>query len=142
MLPGDDQLQRLIKVVGPLTFELKMPSSPEEYFSVSGAVPTMWQDQRRFVRKHLRVVAAIQYRRSLPAHPRSAQWHKVVTRDLSRNGVSFLHSEQIFPLEQLLLVLPDCKPRCIEVVRCRRLGDQCFQVGASFIQRFRPQTDE
>ena len=137
MLPGDDQLQRLINVVGPLTFELRMPSSPDEYFATTGAAACALQDQRRFVRKHLRVTAAIQYRRSLPSLTRSPQWYKVLTRDLSRNGISFLHSEQVFPTEQLLLVLPDCKPRCIEIVRCRRMGDQCYQVGASFVQRFR-----
>ncbi len=137
MLPGDDQLQRLIEVVGPLTFDLQMPNSPEEYFAVSGAVTCAGEDQRRYVRKHLRVTAAIQYRRSLPALARPAQWHKVLTRDLSRSGISFLHSEQVYPVEQLLLVLPDCKPRCIEIIRCRCLGPRCYQVGASFIQRFR-----
>ncbi len=137
MLPGDDQLQRLTNVVGPLTFELQMPNSPEEYFAVSGAMPLIENDQRRYVRKHIRVTAAIQYRRSLPALLRPAQWHKVLTRDLSRSGIAFLHSQQVFPMEQLLLVLPDCKPRCIEIVRCRRLGDSCYQIGARFIQRFR-----
>jgi hypothetical protein len=137
MLPGDDQLQRLIKVVGPLKFSVQLPDDPEQYFSAVGAVPSVSEDQRRYLRTQLRVVAALQYRRSLPALKRANQWYKIVMRDISRSGVSFLHSEQVFPTEQLMLVMPDCKPRCIEVMRCRRLNESCYEIGANFIQKFR-----
>jgi len=137
MLPGDDQLQKLSSVVGPLNFELKLPTEPQEYFSVTGAVASIPEDQRRYIRTNLRVTAALQYRRSLPALVRPDDWHKVVMRDISRSGVSFLHSEQVFPTEQLMLVMPDCKPRCIEVMRCRQINEACYEVGANFIQKFR-----
>ncbi len=137
MLPGDDQLQRVVDVVGPLKFALQLPETPDEYFSASGVVPTIAADKRRFVRKYMRATAALQHRPSLPNLERSEVWHKVVTRDLSRNGISFLHSEQAYPKEQWTLVLPDCKPRCIEVVRCRRLAENCYEVGANFIPKFR-----
>ena len=137
MLPGDSQLQKLIDVVGPLKFSLKLPSEMEEYFGTSGIVPTVPDEQRRYARTHLRVTAALQYRRSLPALVRESEWFKVVMRDISRSGISFMHSEQVYPTEQLMLVLPDCKPRCIEVMRCRRVEDSCFEIGANFIQKFR-----
>ncbi len=142
MLPGDDQLQKLINVVGPLKFSVDLPTSPEKWFSASGPAPTVADDQRRFVRSQLRVSAALQYRRSLPSLARDSDWYKVVMRDISRGGISFLHSEQVFPTEQLMLVMPDCKPRCIEVTRCRRIKESCYEVGASFIQGFRSNSSE
>jgi hypothetical protein len=137
MLPGDDQLQKLINVVGPLKFSLELPDPVDEYFGAAGVVPSVPEDQRRYVRTHLRVVAALQYRRSLPSLIRQSEWHKIVMRDISRSGVSFLHAEQVYPTEQLMLVMPDCKPRSIEVMRCRRVGNACYEVGANFIQKFR-----
>lgn len=137
MLPGDDQLQKLINVVGPLKFAVELPTTPDEYFSTSGATSSVHDEQRRYMRSHLRVTAGLQYRRSLPSLSRDAAWYKVVMRDISRGGISFLHSEQLFPTEQLMLVMPDCKPRCIEVTRCRRINDTCYEVGANFIKGFR-----
>ena len=141
MLPGDDQLQKLIEVIGPLTFAVKLPGVPEEYFAASGVIPTIPEEQRRYMRTLLRVSAALQYRRSLPSLIREPEWYKVIMRDISRSGVSFLHFEKLFPTEQLMLVMPDCKPRCIEVTRCRQLSECCYEVGANFIQKFRAYTD-
>lgn len=141
MLPGDDQLQKLIDVVGPLKYELALPAEPEDYFGASGAVPSIPEDQRRYVRTQLRVVAALQYRRSLAKLDRKSEWYKIVMRDISRSGVSFLHSQQVYPTEQLMLVMPDCKPRCIEVTRCRRIDTLCYEVGANFIQKFRSNSE-
>ena len=112
----------------------------EEYVAVQGVIPPVPDDQRRFVRSRLRVAAAMQYHRSPPALRRQKVWHKIVVRDISRSGIGFLHSEEVFCTEQLMLVLPDCKPGCIEVTRCRRLAESASKVGAIFIQGFRPQT--
>ena len=133
MFPGDDQLQKLNDIVGPLKFALKLPESPDNFFAQSGPIPTVPHDQRRFVRSHLRVVGALQYRHSLPSFPRPSEWHKIVTCDVSRNGIRFLHSEQLFPNEQMTLLLPDGRPRYVEIVRCQRLGDCCFDIGATFV---------
>ncbi len=66
------------------------------------------------------------------------EWHKVILCDISRSGVRFLHSEQILPTEQMLLVMPDFKRRYVEIVRCRRLGDRYFEIGARFVKCLRP----
>ncbi|MHB8970071.1 MAG: PilZ domain-containing protein [Pirellulaceae bacterium] len=94
-------------------------------------------DQRRFGRKRLCGVAALQHRTSLRALPRATQWHKIVVCDISRGGIRFLHSEQIFPDEQMLLVLPDFKRRFVEITRCRCLGDHYFEIGAGFVKLLR-----
>ncbi len=123
--------------MGPLKFELQLPERPEEYFAATGNIPSIPDDQRRYGRTNIRIAAALQYRRSIPSLMRKSEWHKIVMRDISRSGVSFLHSEQVYPTEQLMLIMPDGKPRSIEVMRCRRLSNQCYEVGANFIQKLR-----
>jgi hypothetical protein len=137
MLPGDAQLQKLTKVIGPLQFDLQLPLSPDEFFVVSGP-RRRGDDNRRFGRQRLRGVAALQHGTSLPALSRPVQWHKVILCDISRSGVRFLHSEQILPTEQMLLVMPDFKRRYVEIVRCHRLGDRYFEIGARFVKCLRP----
>ena len=136
MHPGDDQLEKLMREVGPLECSLRLPQAPSEYFAVTGELPSIAEERRRFIRRHLRVTAALQYRRSLPALDREPRWFKVVVRDVHRQGISFLHAEQLFPKEQLTLVLLDGKHRYIEVMRCTRLQDCCFAIGADFIGAF------
>ena len=55
MLPGDDRLQNLISVVGPLKFTLQLPIPMEEYFSSDGVILPIPDEQRRFVRRKSRV---------------------------------------------------------------------------------------
>lgn len=138
MLPGDDQLAALVNEVGTLEFSLQLPQPAAEYFAVCGELPSIADEQRRYIRRHLRVTAALHYRRSLPELRRESCWFKVLVRDVHRKGISFLHSEQLFPTEQMLLVLLDGKRRKIEVMRCNRLGDHCYTVGADFVGDFRP----
>ena len=137
MPPGDDQIRKLSESVGPLVCEVELPSSWEDFFDRRGMMPIALDEKRRFPRSYLRVSAALQYRQSFPALPRGETWHKVYTKDVCRNGVGFLHSEQLFPMEQLALVLPDGRCRRIEVVRCRRIQPRCFEIGAVFITDFR-----
>lgn len=138
MLPGDDQLALLVNEMGPLEFSLQLPQPAAEYFAACGELPSIADEQRRYIRRHLRVTAALHYRRSLPELRRVPRWFKVLVRDVHRKGISFLHSEQLFPTEQLTLVLLDGKRRKIEVMRCTRLGDHCYAVGADFVGDFRP----
>lgn len=137
MLPGDEQLQKLIDIVGPLAVSSNLPAEWEEFFAETGSLPTIPDERRRHARTKVRVSAALKYRQSLPALPRETKWHKVVVRDISRGGISFLHGRQLFPTEQLTLVMPDCRPRRIEVKRCRCIKKSLYEIGATFIKEFR-----
>jgi hypothetical protein len=143
MPPGDDQIRKLTNALGPLKCEVELPSSWTDYFHRRGTIPTRPNERRRFPRSHLRASAALQYRQSFPALPRGEDWHKVYTKDVSRAGLAFLHSEQLYPKEQMALLLPDGRSRAIEVVRCRRIQARCFEIGAIFITGFRePDADK
>lgn len=54
------------------------------------------------------------------------------TRDLSRTGLSLLSPVQLFPQDIAYLVLAGPRKVAIEVRRCRRLADACYEVGCRF----------
>ena len=57
---------------------------------------------------------------------------EVVTSDLSRGGVSILNRTQLFPGQQLLLLLND-KNQLAEVRWCCRVWDGLFAAGCRFL---------
>jgi hypothetical protein len=112
-------------------------SIPREWlrkFQRTGAAPTIEDDARQFPRFYHCRRAVLYYRQTLPAVPRKKECYAVITGDISRAGVRFLHEEELYPREQMLLALPDGKQVEIEIARCARLNDQCFEVGARFLQ--------
>jgi len=55
--------------------------------------------------------------------------HGVYVKDLSRQGIGFLAPLQLFPREEVELLIPG-KPRLqLSVTRCRRLGAECYECG-------------
>ncbi len=111
---------------------VRLPPTWVDFFEKSGPVQGTMSERRRFLRLNLRSAAVLQYRQTFPSLPRPALFYTVYTKDISRSGVAFLHGEQLYPSEQMILVLPDGKPRVIQVVRCHRIGPSCFEIGAHF----------
>ena len=100
-----------------------------DFFDKSGMLPVVHDDGRQFPRYYYRTWA------KAVIHPlgKGEPLHcSVVTRDLSRNGLSLLHSTQLFSGQQIELDLNEQSPRIVEVVRCRRIGDGCYVVGCRF----------
>jgi hypothetical protein len=131
---GDHDL-KLAEVAGPLKCEVNLPAWWEDSSDKTGLLPGKYVDRRRHPRYHFRVSAALQYRQTFPALPRPDVRHRVFTKDLSRSGLSFLHSESLFPRERMQLFLPQHGARTIEVVWCTRIQERCFHVGARFVER-------
>ena len=90
------------------------------------------QEGRRHRRWKFCSSAALQYRQSFPSMRRPPGWHRVYTVNLARGGLSFLHSEQLFPQEWAEIVFLDGSDRQIEIMRCRWIQDRCFEIGARF----------
>src|SRR3712207_2872028 len=57
---------------------------------------------------------------------------EVLTTDLSRGGLSILHRKQLYPGQQILLVLND-KNRMVEVCWCCRVWAGLYSAGCRFI---------
>ncbi len=140
---NDESYLRLAETVGQLRCNIDLPEDWDDFFRESGMMPPGGRhDQRRHVRMHMRVRAGLEYRQTAPVLPRTPEWHQVYLRDISRGGLAFVHSEQLFPLERMRMVLPDeriaavlpGRVECIvEVSRCTRIQGRCYIVGAHFV---------
>lgn len=133
MLDSNGDSQTLIERLDACICEVELPPVWQNYFGESGAMPTFEGDGRRFPRFYARSKAALELSQSLPARPRNYAWHGIYTKNISRQGLGFLHSEQLYPCERLRLVLADGVPREIEVVHCRRIQRRCYEIGARFV---------
>ena len=112
---------------------LRVPEVVLKSMQERRAAPPRPVDSRQFPRRYLVAQAIVEYRNGLPAHPRQPQRHSVLVADLSRRGLRFLHSEQVFPGELAIIQIAAGKQMHIEVARCRKIADCCYEVGAKFI---------
>ena len=117
-----------------LPCEVELPSwwagDPES----GQAFTSVPKDSRRFTRRDFRSCAALEYRETFPSFRRPQTRHRIYMINVARGGISFLHGEELFPRERMRVVLRDGCDRLIEIVRCRRVQDQCFEVGARFVE--------
>lgn len=93
-------------------------------------------DRRRFARIVCRVPqigAALQYATTFPSLPRPSAWHRVFLADVSRGGCGFLHSEPLYPGERMEILFAAGAQNSIEIVRCVRVDDRRFRIGAIFM---------
>jgi hypothetical protein len=144
MLDSDDASCRLCltDVVSLLQCDIELPPDWNDFFDQSGMLCATSDDQRRFRRQEMRVFAALEYRQTAPALYRRPGWHRVYLKDIAHGGLSFVHSEQLFPLERMRMLLPDERfskilperVECIvEIIRCVRIEDRCYVVGTCFV---------
>lgn len=146
MLDNDDgALFSLADSVGQLPCDIELPPSWIDFFDhpESRPIREVPIEKRRHARRYLRAYAGLQYRQTASVLRRPMTWHRVYMTNLSRGGILFLHSEQLFPLERMRMLLPDPRIRelvrdpedcAIEVVRCHRIQDHCFEIGAEFVE--------
>jgi hypothetical protein len=126
-----------LETIAALPCEVVLPDFLRVDFERRGFATTSHAERRRYPRYRLQGHAhraALRYAPSLPALKRPPMVAGVFTTNISRGGVGFLHSEQMYPQERAEFVLPTGVGRVIEVAWCRRLGPRCFEVGARFLE--------
>ena len=129
MLESNDS-RRLTKLLAACECDVAVPSEWQERLSRRGTIPSISGDRRRYIRHRFVCRAIIEYDTTYPAIPRGPTFKQVVTRDLSRGGIAFLNSEQLFPGEQVSLWGRQGKLAFV-VVRCVEHNDHCFEIGAA-----------
>jgi len=102
----------------------------DEFFEKSGPLPITLDDVRRFPRFYFRSCAEATIHRLRPSQP-LAQC-VVLTRDLSRSGLSLLHNSQVFPGQRIDIVLDGRPPKALEVMWCRMLDEKLYLIGCRF----------
>ena len=92
------------------------------FFSVKGPTPVFYDNKRTYHRYFMRGKAVLK---------RGKTMFGTYTKDVSRQGVGFLCPVQLLPKELVKLRLPTTE-LSLEVARCRRVDQGCFDCGARF----------
>jgi len=106
--------------------ELKanLPDEMKGFYDQHGAVPARPGCRRAYLRFFLRGKGILQ---------RKDTYLGVLTADASRQGLKFLSPVQLLPKERCRIRLPKTKEFQIEIVRCRRIEEGCYECGAMFV---------
>ena len=133
-----DYSGRLKKLIEASTWEVNLPESLAEFFAVSGEVTsTFADDQRGNQRIRIRTRGILWPEVTLPFCPRNPVTAGIYTQDLSRSGAGFLSSFELYPEEEVRIVLPTFWIR-VKISRVRRLGEKCFETGAVLLKKHPP----
>ncbi|MDZ4686630.1 MAG: hypothetical protein SH850_16285 [Planctomycetaceae bacterium] len=130
MLPGGD-LSELDGLLQTLTCRVEVPGWYRALQARHGEVlSTVHTDERRrFARLHFLTPAILECQGNLPALKREAEPFVVLCKNLSRNGIAFLHEGPLYSGEEIALWLPIGR-RSYVVRRCRRHHERCYEIGA------------
>ena len=99
-----------------------LPTSPEEFFGKAG--PKQADQQRAYERHYLRCQAILR---------RECETHAIYMKDCSRTGMGVISPVQLFPRQRVQLWMSPQRSYSLEIVRCRRLGANCYECGTIFI---------
>jgi hypothetical protein len=102
----------------------RLPKSFGAFFESNGPMPVHPESRRSYQRYYLRSNATLRMRDKVLG---------VYTTDASRKGIRFLAPMQLLPKERGRIRLPNTKAFQIEIVRCRRVDDCCYECGANFV---------
>jgi hypothetical protein len=96
----------------------------KDFYDQHGPVPARPGCRRAYLRFFLRGKGILQ---------RNDTYLGVFTADASRQGLKFYSPVQLFPKERCRIRLPKTKEFQIEIVRCRRVDESCYECGAMFV---------
>lgn len=101
-----------------------LPEKFTDFFERHGTVRAREGCRRAYLRFYLRGQAIVEH---------SGAQLGVFTTDASRQGIGFLSPIQLLPKQRCRIQLPKTKGFQIEVVRCRRVDERCYECGATFV---------
>lgn len=124
----------------PLTFALPpirkvvIPEKLRPRLAVGSPLPSQPGDLRRFVRFISDFEAVLQVLEAWPDRLTSPQPYLVPIHNISREGLQAFHHEELFPDDRIQLKLLK-STRVYRIVRCRRVTDMCYELGAQIASR-------
>src|SRR3990172_8850804 len=95
-------------------------SVARRFFEPKGPMRGHFDNRRTYHRFYLRGRAILTRRESTLG---------IYTKDISRQGICFLSPVQLFPKERVRLQMPNGTSYELEIARCRREEDDCFECG-------------
>jgi len=117
-------LPHLEQILEDLPQSVRIPTVWPEFFEQTGPMMTTHDDRRLTHRYYFRVWAVAEIDGEQFAAP---------TKDISCGGISFLHHEQIAPLEPIKVSLPCGICASAQVTRSMQIEDDCYDIGARWV---------
>jgi hypothetical protein len=114
-----------------------LPEDLKDFFRETGYAPSTPAESRCNARLRVRSVGEMHLLttptalRALTAS-RTLQSGKILVKDLSRSGIAILYHEQLFPEEKIRICFQGRQFEAV-VVRCRRLGEKCYEIGGRIL---------
>jgi hypothetical protein len=102
----------------------RLPEQMKDFFDQVGPMPAHPGCRRAYHRFYVRGKAILR---------RKETYLGVYTADASRQGLRFMSPVQLLPKERCRIRLPNTKEFQIEIVRCRRVDEGCYECGAMFV---------
>jgi hypothetical protein len=134
MLDQNDPNLQLMQAIASLRCDINLHEQEYDSSAQGNSFSTGPDDKRRFKRLKFNFDLALQYQQSFPSLQRPTGWSRIRSIDISRNGLGFYHSEQMFPHETAKIMLQDGNTHQIEVARCKRIRENCFEIGAKIME--------
>ena len=129
MLDISDDQSLMTLAWDKLELKPNLPDEMKDFFDQHGTLQSRPGCRRAYLRFYLRSKAILL---------RQDTCLGVYTADASRQGVCFLSPVQLLPKERCRIRLPKTKEFQIEIVRCRRIADGCYECGAMFVLGMMP----
>lgn len=99
------------------------PALAKRFFEPTGPMRGHFDNRRMFHRFYLRGKAILIHGDAVLA---------VYTKDISRQGICILSPVQLFPKQRARIRMPNGADYLLEVARCQRIDDHCFECGTKF----------
>lgn len=128
MLNLGKQKQALARAWDEAELKTRLPEEMSDFFERIGMMSRRRLCRRAHQRFFLRRRAIVRCQNTTLA---------VYSMDASRRGIRFLSPIELPPKEHVRIQLPDTKEFRIEIVRCQRIADQCYDCGAIFVLTIR-----
>ena len=136
---GSKRSQRAERSAGRGAVRSRDPRALQQRFARRGAQDATFDERRQFARFAFLSKTLLEVATSFKCVERPREHFTIVTTDVSRDGVAFLHVEQLYPGELVTVWFPTCKVAC-RVTRCLKHNAKCYEIGASFEAGPRPQS--
>jgi hypothetical protein len=107
-----------------IELKTRLPKDYADFFDQLGLTPSHPGCRRAYQRYFIRGKAIL---RCKDAH------YGVYSADASRGGIRFLSPVELSPTERGRIRLPNTKEFHIEIVRCHRVDECCYDCGAVFV---------
>jgi hypothetical protein len=128
---ANDYRRQLADRIQETTCQIAIPRSIQQRFAQRGPCQPLLDDRRRFVRFLCPARILVEIGTTFEAIIREPHCYCGLLSDVSREGVGFLHVQQLYPGEAATVWLSTGKLSC-RVVRCRKYNNQCYEIGVVF----------